>query len=166
MQREVRLGLDVALLYEKYGPMVLRRCRRLLRDEAQAADAMHDVFVRILKSNSRLTGEAVSSLLYLVATNECLNRIRGRRRAPVDADEALLDKVAQLGDLEGRTLSRALLETAFQLEPVSTRTIAVLYHLDEMTHAQVAEQVGLSVSGVRKRLRSLEGRIEALGGAR
>ncbi len=160
------MGLDVAALYEKYGPMVLRRCRRLLRDDAQAADAMHDVFVRVLKSNRRLTGQAVSSLLYLIATNECLNRIRGRRRSPADAHEALLNEVANADDLEGRTLSRALLDTAFGLEPVSTRTIAVLYHLDEMTHAQVAAEVGLSVSGVRKRLRQLEGRIEALGGAR
>ncbi len=160
------MGLDVAALYERYGPMVLRRCRRLLRDDAQAADAMHDVFVRVLKSNRRLTGEAVSSLLYLIATNECLNRIRSRRRGPNDAHDALLNEVAQVDDLEGRTLSRAVLETAFGLEPVSTRTIAILYHLDEMTHAQVATEVGLSVSGVRKRLRQLEGRLESLGGGR
>jgi RNA polymerase sigma factor (sigma-70 family) len=159
------VGLDIAALYEKYGPMVLRRCRRLLRDEAQAADAMHDVFVRLLKSNRRLTGQAVSSLLYVTATNECLSRLRGRRRAPIDAEDALVLEVAEVDDLEGRTVSRALLETAFALEPVSTRTIAVLYHLDEMTHAQVAAEVGLSVSGVRKRLRALEGRVSSLGGA-
>ncbi len=160
------MGLDVAALYDKYGPMVLRRCRRLLRDEAQAADAMHDVFVQVLKSNRRLTGQAVSSLLYVIATHECLSRLRVRRRAPIDADDAVVLEVALADDLEGRTLTRALLETAFQLEPVSTRTIAVLYHLDEMTHAEVAAEVGLSVSGVRKRLRHLEGRIHALGGAR
>ncbi len=160
------VGLDVAALYQSHGPMVLRRCRRLLRDDAQAADAMHDVFVRVLKSNRRLTGQAVSSLLYLIATNECLNRLRVRRRTPIDHRDAVLLEVAQADDLEGRTLTRALLETAFALEPVSTRTIAVLYHLDELTHAQVAAEVGLSVTGVRKRLRQLDGRIQALGGGR
>ena len=160
------MGLDVAAIYEKYGPMVLRRCRRLLRDETQAADAMHDVFVQLLKSNRRLTGQAVSSLLYVSATNTCLDRLRAKKRAPIDADDALVLEVAKGDDLEGRTLSRALLETAFALEPVSTRTIAVLYHLDEMTHAEVAEQVGLSVSGVRKRLRQLENRMSSFGGAR
>ncbi len=160
------MGIEVAALYEKYGPMVLRRCRRLLRDEAQAADAMHDVFVQLLKSQRRLTNEAVSSLLYVMATNECLSRMRVLRRAPIDAEDALVLEVARGDDLEGRTLTRAVLEAAFALEPVSTRTIAVLYHLDEMTHAEVAARVGLSVSGVRKRLRQLEGRMQTLEGAR
>ena len=157
------MELDVAALYEKYGPMVVRRCQRLLRDEAQAADVMHDVFVQLLRSRRRLTGEAVSSLLYVMATNACLSRMRVSRRAPIDPDDALVLEVAQGDDLEGRTLARALLETAFALEPVSTRTIAVLHHLDQMTHAEVAARVGLSVSGVRKRLRQLEGRLQTLG---
>jgi len=32
--------IDVGALYGTYAPMVLRRCRHLLRDEEQAADAM------------------------------------------------------------------------------------------------------------------------------
>ena len=40
--------MNVEILYEKYGSMVLRRCRRLLRDEDRAMDAMQDVFVRVL----------------------------------------------------------------------------------------------------------------------
>ena len=35
----VREALDVEALSLRYGPMVLRRCRRLLRDEDEALDA-------------------------------------------------------------------------------------------------------------------------------
>ena len=31
--------MDVDTLYRRYGPMVMRRCRQLLRDEDQALDA-------------------------------------------------------------------------------------------------------------------------------
>ena len=41
-------GLDIEALYERCGPMVLRRCRFLLRDEDQALDTTHDVFVQLL----------------------------------------------------------------------------------------------------------------------
>jgi RNA polymerase sigma-70 factor (ECF subfamily) len=41
---EVTLALDIEQFYRRYGPMVLRRCERLLRDPEKAADAMHDVF--------------------------------------------------------------------------------------------------------------------------
>ena len=37
---------DFDSLYRTFGPMVLRRCRFLLKDEEKALDAMQDVFVR------------------------------------------------------------------------------------------------------------------------
>ena len=39
--------------------------------------------------------------------------------------------------------------------PTSSRTIAVLHYIDGLTLEQVAGETGLSVSGVRKRLRRL-----------
>ncbi len=42
--------VDVEEYYRKYGPMVLRRCWRLLHDEEMAVDAMHDVFADLLRS--------------------------------------------------------------------------------------------------------------------
>jgi len=71
--------MNVETLYRTYGPMVLRRCRRLLRDEDRALDAMQDVFVRVLKNQDRLKATYPSSLLYRIATNVCLNHIRDQR---------------------------------------------------------------------------------------
>ena len=51
--------------------------------------------------------------------------------------------------------ARLLLDRLFQRHPASSRTIAVLHYLDGLTLEQVASEVGQSVSGVRKRLRSL-----------
>ncbi len=84
------MAIDVESLYTRYGPMVLRRCRAMLRQEDEAADAMQDVFVRLLVERSRLDPKACSSLLYRVATNVCLNRLRSRRRRPEDAQSELL----------------------------------------------------------------------------
>ena len=54
--------MDVDTLYRRYGPMVMRRCRQLLRDEDQALDATQDVFVRLLTRRDRLRDDAC--LLY------------------------------------------------------------------------------------------------------
>src|SRR5262245_65593016 len=74
--------------------MVLRRCRRLLRDEDEALDACQDVFVRLLEHRRTLEARYPSSLLYRIATNVCLNRIRDRGRRPVDDDDARLTAIA------------------------------------------------------------------------
>ncbi len=50
-------------------------------------------------------------------------------------------------------------------EKESTRTIVVLHLLDGLTLQEVADEVGLSVSGVRKRLRVLRARLHELEAA-
>jgi RNA polymerase sigma factor (sigma-70 family) len=146
-------------MYRKYGPMVMRRCRFLLRDEHQALDAMQDTFVRLLRSKDKLTGDAPSSLLYRIATNVCLNMLRtDKHRTVRDGEEALL----QIADTEDHTESfvrREVLNKIFQSEKPTTREIAVMRYVDGMSLEEVAAESGLSVSGVRKRLRQLKARL-------
>lgn len=154
--------LDVEGLCQRYGPMVMRRCRRLLGDEDEALDATQEVFVRVWERRNELLATYPSSLLYRIATNLCLNRLRDRRRAPATASEALLYDIASGDDPRNLSETRSTLERLFGSQPESSRTIAVLHYLDGLTLEQVAEVVGLSVSGVRKRLRGLRAGLEAL----
>jgi RNA polymerase sigma-70 factor (ECF subfamily) len=149
-------------LYRKYGPMVHRRCRTLLRDDAAAWDAHQDVFVQVLRHSSRLELERPSSLLFRMATNVCLNKMRTRRRKPEEPGDELFERIAGAPETDGRTVATQLLDVLFQREPESTRTIAVLHLLDGMTLEEVAGEVGLSVSGVRKRLRTLKEHLHEL----
>ncbi len=154
------MEIDIDHLYRRYGPMVLRRCRQLLRNEAQAVDMLQEVFMRILERRQDLHGEAPSSLLYRIATNLCLNRIRDERRRSELAQEHwssdLVEEIAAIPDALERLHVDRLLERVFRRQPESTRTIALLHWHDGMTLEEVADTVGMSVSGVRKRLRQLQ----------
>ncbi len=155
-------ALDIEDLTRRYGPMVLRRCRRLLRDEDEAMDACQDVFVRLIENRDRLEARYPSSLLYRMATNLCLNRIRDRRRRPArEGDETLL-RIASAERPGAATEARTLLDRLFGRHPESSRTIAVLHYLDGLTLEEVAAEVGLSVSGVRWRLRGLRQTLTSL----
>ena len=135
--------------------MVMRRCRQLLKEENEALDATQDVFVQILKRRDRLEITHPSSLLYRIATNLCLNRIRDRQRRATMPGDGFLERVAVLDDTEPRLEARSVLERLFGRHQESTRTMAVLHFQDGMTLEEVAGEVGMSVSGVRKRLRGL-----------
>ena len=154
--------MDVDELYGQYGPMVIRRCRQLLRDEDQALDAAQDVFVRLLERRDRLRDDYPSSLLYRMATNLCLNRIRDAKRRQTTADQDLLERIADLDDAEGRIEARSMLARLFGRQQESTRTMAVLHYVDRMTLEEVAGEVGMSVAGVRKRLRGLRAALHEL----
>lgn len=153
-------ALDVEALYLRYGPMVVRRCRFLLREDEEAADVAQEVFVRLLKHRERLTEAHPSSLLYRMATNLSLNRIRDRKRRGEFAGDALLEGIASLAQLD----APLLLDRLFGREPESTRTMAVLHHVDGLTLEEVARECGMSVSGVRRRLRLLRDALRAMGG--
>lgn len=156
------MAIDVEQLYRRHGPMVLRRCRAILKDEELAVEAMHEVFVSVVRFQGRIEERGTCSLLYRMATNTSLNLIRSRRRRPEDADDEVIHKIASVDDAELRTLSGRLLDRIFGREPESTRTIAVLHLVDGMTLEEVAREVGLSVSGVRKRLRTLQAHVAEL----
>jgi len=163
------LALDIEGLYLQYGPMVLRRCRSILRNQAAAEDATQEVFVTALRFHARLHDEAPGALLLRIATNLSLNRLRGERRRPEDADGELALRIADAdqadASAESRTVARNLLSKLFRADDplaASTRTLAFMHLVDGMTLNEVARESGLSVSGVRKRLRTLRGRLVEL----
>jgi RNA polymerase sigma-70 factor (ECF subfamily) len=147
--------MEIETLYQKYGPMVMRRCRHILEDEDEALDVMQDVFVQLLRRRDRLELDNPSSLLYRIATNLCLNRIRDRQRRGETKDEDILYRIADLDEPEVRVEARSVLDRLFVRHKESTRTIAMLHFLDGMTLEETAREVGMSVSGVRKRLSGL-----------
>jgi len=159
MTEPTNSDIDIEEYYTRYGPMVLRRCRLLLGDEDRALDAMQEVFTRVLARKARLRNLFPSSLLFRISTNVCLNMIRDQRKHLSLEQEDLLSQIAVSDEREERFVIRDTLDRIFKREKLSTREIAVLHFVDGMTLKEVAREVGLSQSGVRKRLRELHVRI-------
>ena len=155
------MAIDIAAWYEKYSPMVIRRCRALLQDDDEAMDAVHDVFVNLLRAEGRLSGSFPSSLLYTIATNVCLNRLRDRKRAGfgdmLNQKEFFFALSAAANDND-QVDAKLLVEAIMEDESEEMRTICFMYHGDGMTLREIGEAVGLSISGIRKRLEAFRKR--------
>ena len=153
---------DLEDLWNRYGPLVLRRCRQLLRDEQEALDVCQDVFLQLLKRRDVLDIRFPSSLIYRIATNLCLNRLRDRRQWPDLVEDEQLARIARLDDPTPAVEARSILGRLFARHHESTRVIATLHFVDGLTLEEVANEVGMSVSGVRKRLRALRATLVEL----
>lgn len=159
------MAIDVEEYYRVYGPMVMRRCRHLLKNDELALDAMQDVFVELVRRQDRLDLDKPSSFLYRTATNVCLNKIRSARRKPAEYDNDLLERIATTPDSDGKVTARNFLNKLFSNEQVSTKEMAVMHLLDGATLQEVADEFKMSVSGVRKRLRVLKAHLVELEGS-
>jgi len=147
------MAIDVKAWYERYSPMVIRRCQSLLRNEDEAMDAVQDVFLNLLRSEGRLHSSFPSSLLYTMATNLCLNRLRDKKKNLSSENfSSVTDGSFDQVDAE------LLVETILEDESEESRAICFMYHADGMTLKEIGEAVGLSISGVRKRLESFRKR--------
>jgi RNA polymerase sigma factor (sigma-70 family) len=155
--------IDIESYYIRYGPMVLRRCRRMLKNEQSAYDATQEVFLKILASQNRLTGTYPSALLYRVATNVCLNRIRNERKHALNEYLDILHNISFFENQQEDHSARKLLEYVLGKENESTRKIAVMYFVNGMTIKEIAETMNLSISGVHKRLDKLRRKIRDKG---
>ena len=101
--------------------------------------------------------------MWNTATRLCLNRIRDKKRRGLDCNTSeLLLSIACADDEQDSFEAKNLLAKIFSREQESTRTIAVLHYVDGMTLEETAREVGLSVSGVRKRLRGLQAKVKNL----
>ena len=74
---------------------------------------------------------------------------------------ALLERFPERDSTEDRVLDSWELEQVFLGVRESTQLAARMHYLEEKTLAETAQEVGLSISGVRKRLRSLRRHGEA-----
>jgi RNA polymerase sigma-70 factor (ECF subfamily) len=163
MERSLEMErIDPEAMYRGYGAMVMRRCRQLLRNEEAAADAMQETFVRVLRHSATLRARHPSSLLYRIATNVCLNLLRSARRRPTVSADLLLAGIEARERVEDRVLDSFLVEQVFSGAREGTRTAAEMLYLEGRTLAETAKQVDLSISGVRKRIRSLREQNTAL----
>ncbi|HAM78713.1 MAG: sigma-70 family RNA polymerase sigma factor [Treponema sp.] len=148
---------DFDEVYRKYAPMVLRRCRAILKDEEKALDAMQDVFMRILDSKCKIK-EVCSSLFYVTATRVCLNKIRSDKlRSGPDFDvisETIADSFSEAE--RDKIEAGIILEKIFSGRDKKDALIATLHFVDGLTLEETAGQVGMSVSGVRKRISELK----------
>ena len=142
--------------YRKYGPMVFRRCKYMLQEEDRAYDAMQEVFENLLKQPKRFSGQYPSALLMRMATNICLNMLRKKRISEAALPDEKLQQIACSDDFEQKFLLENILDSIFSREKKSTRTIAVMKYIDRLTHEQIAREMNMSISGIRKRLKNLE----------
>jgi len=155
--------IDADELFRKYWPMVLRRCRQMLGNTDSATDAAQEVFIILHDKRDTLHADHPSSLLWRMATNQCLKALqRYSNRFKVPGGESLLERIACAGDDEERHTSRSVLRKLFGKHQESSRTIAVLHLVDGLTLEETARVVNMSVNGVRKRLQALRDTLTEL----
>lgn len=151
--------LDVEALYRKYGHSVLRRARQILASDDDAAEVLQELFASLVARPQQFDGRsAPSTFLYAATTHACLSRLRDRRNRLRLIDEQVRPWTTDVDPRSAETAA-AVRAALAQLTDDEARA-AVYYHLDGMSHAEIAEVIGCSRRHVGNLLVRVTQRLE------
>jgi RNA polymerase sigma factor (sigma-70 family) len=139
--REGRSGAFEAA-YDRHHRPILAFCRQMLGDRDEAEDAVQHTFAAAygeLKSSQRHVH--LRPWLFAIARNRCVTILRGRREQPV-AVVAEVPTEALAAQVQAREDLRELVND-LQLLPEEQRAALVLAELGALSHADIAEALGV-----------------------
>ena len=140
---------DVVLkLYEKYAQDIFRFAYSYLNSYSDAQDVVHEVFLKLLKSNIRITEGKEKSYILKMAANNCKDLLKSKKRsAVISFDELPLSAEAYEDDFKDNELTAALKKI-----PENYRIVIHLHYYEELSVKETAKILKLSVSCVSMRL--------------
>lgn len=145
---------ELQALYQRYAPVIHRRCWAIMGNEEDARDAVQETFSRVIVHWDSFRGESSPlTWMYRISTNQCLNRLRNRR-ARAEKREVHRDDIAgaAVGSPGGACEDGARVRRLVDLADEETRAIVIHLFYDDMTREETARLVGISLPTLRKRL--------------
>ena len=141
---------EVDEVYRRYGALLERRCRLLLRDRTLAQDAMQELVTTLLRRGETLR-DATSPYRWLcrAAERASLDLLRRTKRTR----EALsLDDVDLIGPAPGVDVDtrRTVLESLERLS-CDEQSLAIMLFVDGLSQQEAADELGVSRVTINKR---------------
>lgn len=155
-------------LYGRTSAKLYGICLRMLGDDAEAQDAMQDIYVAVWRKAGSFDAAKASGMTWLatLARNKAIDRLRRRRDVVADFDEALAiadDGPSSLEVMERAEDASRLAHCLDELEERARAMIRTAF-FDGATYRQLAEREGVPLptmkSWIRRGLLSLRGCLE------
>jgi RNA polymerase sigma-70 factor (ECF subfamily) len=151
-------------LMRQHNQRLFRVARSILRDDADAEDALQDAYVQAYRKLGDFRGEAeLATWLTRIVINQALMRVRKRTRdrvvvpfspgvGPARELDVVDDQAESPSDAVLRGEVRKVLERRIDELPEAFRTVFVMREVEEMTARETADALGIPEATVRTRL--------------
>jgi RNA polymerase sigma factor (sigma-70 family) len=159
----------LAEAYDRYAAPLYTYCRSLLREPADAADAVQDTFVIAASKLAGLRDQnRLRPWLYAVARNECHRRLRETAGAATSALDQVPEVSDESADVTGgaeRAELRTLLRSAVRGLSASEQDLIELQLRQELDVAEIAAVLGVSRNHAHALLSRARSQLEVSLGA-
>ncbi|WP_028664242.1 RNA polymerase sigma factor [Runella zeae] len=139
-------------LYEKYSARLLAVCVRYINDKMEAEDVMIEGFMRIFEKIDQFKSEgSFEGWMRRLMTNEALMYLRTKRHIEIDIDAPEAQQLTNYDWADANLEADDLMAIIGKL-PTGYRTVFNLYAIEGFSHAEIAEQLGITESTSKSQL--------------
>jgi RNA polymerase sigma-70 factor (ECF subfamily) len=138
---------NVKELFELYSRDILHYSMSLLKDSDDAKDAVQEVFVRFINSQSTFRGEcSYKTWLLVITRNYCYKKLNGKSSKVMPISESMNETLVHNFD-EKITLEEAM-------RKLSDEDYELIYLREYACHSykEIAEILGISIDNVKVKL--------------
>ena len=143
-----------AALYDRFGQRLYRAAWGMLGRREDAEDAVQDVFAAVVRSRDRLEDVEDMTAYLFTALRRAAGRLANRRaKAPAVSDEAVRQAAARSDQGETSGAHSTRLERALEALPREQREVIAMKIDGELTFAQIAQAMDVSINTAASRYR-------------
>ena len=136
---------NLETVMQLYADMLYQLCVIMLKNEADAQDAVQNTMIRYFQKAPAFESDAhEKAWLLRVATNQCRDILRYRQRHP-QVEDVFFERIVPEEPGTG------ILEALTQL-PEKYRLVLTLYYVEEYKTEEIAKIIGKTASAVKMRL--------------
>ncbi|MCB1352383.1 MAG: RNA polymerase sigma factor [Rhodobacteraceae bacterium] len=141
-------------LTRRFTPRIFAVAQRMLHDPAEAEDVTQEAMLRLwrIAPNWQKNGAKVSTWLYRITSNLCIDRLRKRREHTTNAIPEMADDTQGVVTRLEESDRAAALSAALAALPERQRLAIVLRHMEERNNPEIAEIMETSIEAVESLL--------------
>ncbi len=155
----MRNGEEKALqqFFDQHYPLLIGDIYRVLPDEDTCQDLAQEVFVELWRKRADLEiHTSLRAYLRRAAVNRALNYLKIQRRTVLEDSETFAeapDDTAQEAMIrEDQERMEQVLHAAIDTLPEKCRAVFALSRFENMSHKEIAEQLGISVKTIENQI--------------
>lgn len=159
LYRETDNNHYAGILLQRYTMLLFGVCMKYLKDEAEAQDAVQQVFIKALGEMNRYPITYFKSWIYIIAKNHCLMTLRKtKRKVPEEVLANLPESDTDALEMKNRHAEKekmlTMLGQALEQLQEPQKQCVTLFYLHKCSYQQISDQTGFPLMQVKSAIQN------------
>lgn len=150
-------------LYKRYSGKIFGKCLSFFKEEAEASDAVHDIFMKILINLSKFGEKSkFSTWVYSITYNYCIDSIRKSKKMVIQSIENLNQDIDFEDETEDNWMQNIDMNTIDKIMDTlhpQDKAVLLMKYMDDMSIKEICIVMDKTESAIKMKIKRAKERF-------